>query len=170
MSPGGAVRDPDASLREHLVDLLRGKNAHLDFDRTVRDLPAADRGRRPEGLPHSPWELLEHLRIAQEDILAFSRDPDHASPDWPAGYWPDIPAPPDASAWDRSVAAFRADLAGLEQLVLDPSRDLHAPFPWGDGQTLLREALLVADHNAYHLGQMVDVRRLLGCWPPAGEE
>ena len=154
----------DRSLREHLLYLLAGGGAHLDFDSVVANLPAAKRGVRPEGLPHSPWELLEHLRIAQWDILEFSRNPQHVSPAWPAGYWPPDPAPPNKTAWDKSVKAFRADLAALGLLVKDPHTDLHARIPHGSGQTILREVLLTADHNAYHLGQLVLVRRLLGAW------
>jgi hypothetical protein len=156
----------DASLREHLVELLRGSHAHVDFKAAVRDLPAGLRGARPEGVEHSPWELLEHLRLAQLDILEFSRDPSHVSPPWPEGYWPPAVAPPDAAAWDRSVAAFLADLEAMERLVADPGADLFAPFAHGKGQTLLREAMLAADHNAYHVGQIVALRRLLGDWPP----
>ena len=154
----------DQSLREHLVFLLAGKGAHLDFDAAVANLPDALRGVRPQGLPHSPWELLEHLRIAQRDILEFSRNPKHVSPDWPSGYWPANPAPPNEADWDKSVAAFRADLAAMRKLVEDPRTDLYARIPHGEDQTILREALLVADHNAYHLGQLVLVRRLLGAW------
>ena len=154
----------DPSLRKHLLELLRGGSAHLTFDAAVEGLPADQRGVRPEGAAHSPWEVLEHLRIAQWDILEFSRDPAHVSPDWPAGYWPATPEPPDPEAWDRAAEAFRRDLAALQALVEDPASDLFTPFPWGRGQTLLREALLVADHNAYHLGEMVVVRRLLGGW------
>jgi hypothetical protein len=109
--------------------------------------------------------LLEHMRIAQWDILEFSRNPKHVSPQWPAGHWPRTEAPPSAAAWDKSIAAFRKDLKAMESLVANPKTDLFARIPWGDGQTILREALLVADHNAYHLGQLVDVRRLLGAWP-----
>jgi hypothetical protein len=153
-----------AALRDHVLYLLRGGGAHLDFDAAVADLPAALRGVKPPGLPHSPWRLLEHLRLCQRDILEFSCNPKHVSPSFPEGYWPTGDAPPDDGAWDRSVAAFRADLAAMQNLVADPAADLFAPFPHGDGQTLLREALLVADHNAYHLGQLVVVRRLLGAW------
>jgi hypothetical protein len=128
-------------------------------------LPAELRGRKPAGVPHTPWRLLEHMRIAQWDILEFSRNPRHVSPKFPDGYWPEGDAPPDEAAWDRSVAAFRADLKAMQELVADPATDLFAPLAHGEGQTVLREALLVADHNAYHLGQMVVVRRALGAWP-----
>jgi hypothetical protein len=154
----------DQALREHLLSLLSGKGAHLDFDAAVADLPPALRGVRPPGLPHSPWELLEHLRIAQWDILEFSRNSKHISPAWPSGYWPAGAAPPDDAAWDKSVADFRRDLAKMQQLVEDPRTDLYARIPHGEDQTILREALLVADHNAYHLGQLVLVRQLLGAW------
>lgn len=120
--------------------------------------------RRP-GVEHTPWQLLEHLRICQWDILEFSRNAEHVSPDFPDGYWPDDEAPPTDSAWDESIAAFQADLQAMRDLVTDPQTDLYSPIPHGDGQTILREALLVADHNAYHLGQLVVVRKCLGAWP-----
>jgi hypothetical protein len=154
----------DASLRQHLLDLLNGGNAHADFDLAVKNLPADLRGKRPRGAEHSPWEILEHMRIAQWDILEFSRDPNHKSPEFPGGYWPATQAPPDQKAWDKSVRAFRKDLRDLCDLVAAESTDLFARIPHGDGQTILREALLTADHNAYHLGQLVLVRRLLGAW------
>jgi hypothetical protein len=156
--------DAMKAVREHVLYLLRDGGAHLDFDKAIADLPAELRGVKPAGLPHSPWRLLEHLRIAQWDILQFSLDARHASPPFPDGYWPEGDAPPDDAAWDRSVAAFRADLKAMEDLVADPKTDLLTPLPHGQGQTVLREALLVADHNAYHLGQLVVVRRLLGAW------
>ena len=157
--------NPDQALREHLLYLLRGGGAHLNFDAAIAELPPALRGARPPGVPHSPWRLLEHMRIAQWDILEFSRNPKHVSPDFPAGYWPEGDAPPDDAAWDRSVAAFRADLKAMQDLVADRQTDLFARIPHGEGQTILREALLVADHNAYHLGQLIVVRRALGAWP-----
>jgi hypothetical protein len=157
-----------AGLREHLLDLLGGGHAHLDFERAIADLSAELRGARPPGLPHTPWRLVEHMRIAQWDILRFSVDPEHVSPAFPDGYWPEGDAPPDPGAWDRCVAAFRADLQAMMDLVAAPATDLFAPIPHGQGQTILREALLVADHNAYHLGQLVTVRRLLGAWYDAG--
>jgi DinB superfamily len=153
-----------ARLREHLLALLRGEGAHLDFESAIADLPEKLRGARPSGLPHTPWRLVEHMRIAQWDILKFSIDPHHVSPEFPDGYWPIGDAPPDPSAWDQTIAAFRTDLEAMQRLVADPATDLFAPIPGGQGQTILREALLVADHNAYHLGQLVVVRRLLGAW------
>ena len=162
------ARDTTAALREHLLYLLRGGGAHLDFEKAIANLPAPLRGAKPPGQPHTPWRLLEHLRICQWDILEFSRNPRHVSPSFPDGYWPRGDTPPDAGAWDRSVAGFRADLKAMQDLVADPTTDLFARIPHGEGQTVLREALLVADHNAYHLGQMVLVRRLLGAWPDDG--
>jgi hypothetical protein len=160
--------DPHKSLREHLLNLLTGGGAHLSFDQAIAGIPAELRGKTVAPAPHSPWRLLEHMRIGQWDILEFSRNSKHVSPPWPAGYWPEGDAPPDEQAWDRSVERFRADLEAMKALVADPATDLFARIPHGDGQTVLREVLLVADHNAYHLGQLVVVRRLLGCWPEGG--
>jgi hypothetical protein len=154
----------DKSLRQHLFDLLGGGNAHAKFEDVIPDIPANLRGRKPENFPHTPWMLLEHLRIAQWDILEFSRSPKYKAPKWPEGYWPKTEAPPSAAAWEKSIKGFRADLEAMQKLVKNPDTDLFAKIPWGDGQTVLREALLVADHNAYHLAQIVDVRRLLGAW------
>lgn len=153
-----------AALRKQLVENLRGSNAHADFADSIKDFPSEVRGKRPKGAPHSPWEVLEHLRIAQSDILEFSRDANHKSPKWPEGYWPASPEPPDNKAWDRSVHQFCQDNDALCKLVENESNDLFANIPHGDGQTLLREALLAADHNAYHLGQLVLLRRTLGAW------
>jgi len=155
----------DKALRQHLLHLLKGGGAHVKFDEILSGIPAKLRGQKPAGMPHSPWMLLEHMRLAQWDILEFSRSPQHVSPDFPAGYWPRTEAPPSSAAWNKSVRNFRKDLKAMQALVANPRTDLFARIPWGDGQTILREALLVADHNAYHLGQLVDVRRLLGAWP-----
>lgn len=154
----------DAVLREHLIDLLTKGQAHVTFDHAVKDMPTELRGLRPKGAEHSAWEIVEHLRIAQWDILEFSRDAKHKSPDWPSGYWPKSPASSDEKAWDKSVRAFRHDLKAMCALVEDAKTDLYAKIPHGDGQTILREALLAADHNAYHIGELVLVRRLLGAW------
>ena len=154
----------DSALREHLVQLLTGSHAHVDFDAAIKGLPTKLQGEHPEGAEHTPWELLEHLRIAQWDILEFSRDAKHQSPEWPGGYWPSTAAPPDEHAWEKSVRAFRRDLKALCDLVTDPATDLYAEIPHGDGQTILREALLTADHNSYHLGQLLITRKLLGAW------
>jgi hypothetical protein len=154
----------DRILREHLADLLSNGHAHLNFDKAVADLPITLRGAKHPDVVHTPWRLVEHMRIAQWDILRFCVDPGHVSPDFPAGYWPQGDGPDDAKGWDHSVAGFRADLKAMIHLVTDPATDLFTPLPHGQGQTVLREALLVADHNAYHLGQLVTVRRLLGAW------
>jgi len=151
-------------LREHLTNLLSGRGAHLDWEAAFAGIPPKLQGIRPEGLPHSAWELLEHMRIAQWDILEFSRDPKHVSPDWPAGYWPESAEPPNTKAWGKSLKTFARDLAAMKRLVVNPTTDLFARIPHGTGQTILREALLVADHNAYHLGQVIVLRRLLGAW------
>lgn len=152
------------TVKEHLVELLKGGQAHVEFEGAVKDWPANLQGKKPKGAAHSGWEVLEHMRIAQWDILEFTRNPKHVSPEFPAGYWPETQAPPDKHAWERSVEAFRADLMAMIQIVQSESRDLHAPFPHGDGQTVLREVLVLADHNAYHLGELVLLRRLLGAW------
>ena len=154
----------DQTLRDHLVKLLQGRGAHLDLDEALKDLPAELRGKKAPGLPHTVWQLLEHIRIAQWDILDFSRNPDYTAPKWPDDYWPDSAAPPDAAAWEASVEAVHRDLKAMQDLVADPKTDLYAKIPWGEGQTILREAMLVADHNGYHLGQIVSVRQALGAW------
>jgi hypothetical protein len=153
------------SLRQHLLYLLQGGGAHVKFDDVIAGIPPKLRGQKPAGLPHSLWMLLEHMRIAQWDILEFSRNPKHISPKWPEGHWPRTEAPPSPAAWNASIKKFRQDLKATQNLLNNPKTDLFARIPWGDGQTILREALLVADHNAYHLGQMLDARRLLGAWP-----
>lgn len=158
----------DRALRNHILYLLRGGGAHLGFDEVMSGFPAPMRGVKPPETEHSAWQILEHMRIAQWDILEFSRNSGHSSPKFPEGYWPSSAAPPDESAWERSVAAFRADLRAMEQLV-DGNTDLFARLRHPQAQaehTLLREALLAADHNAYHLGQIVLLRRLLGAWRP----
>lgn len=151
-------------LREHLINLLTGESAHASFEAAVKEMPPSIRGTRPKGAAHSPWEVLEHLRITQWDILEFTRDPKHVSPDFPAGYWPAAQAPPDAKAWDRSAGAFQADLKAIADLTAKESADLLAPLPHAPDKTILREVLLVADHNAYHLGELVLLRRILGAW------
>ncbi len=151
-------------LREHLAYLLDGGGAHARFDDAVKDLPENLRGVKPDGLQHTAWMLAEHLRIAQWDILDFSRNVKYESMKWPDDYWPPEEAPPSAEAWDKSLKRFKRDLQAMKDLVSDPKTDLYAKIPWGEGQTVLREALLVADHNAYHIGQLVDLRRLLGAW------
>jgi DinB superfamily len=154
----------DEALRQQLAKVIDWNEAHADFHAAVDDFPANLRGRVPQGLPYSAWQLLEHIRLALWDILEFSRDARHKSPPWPEGYWPKTAEPPSADAWDKSVKEIEKYVEAMRELITDPSRDLFAPLPHGTGQTLLREALLVADHNAYHLGQLVLLRRALGAW------
>jgi len=151
----------DQALREHLLYLLRGGGAHIDFEKLIADFPLAAINRKVAPVPYTPWHVLEHMRIAQSDILEFSRNAAHVSPAWPEGYWPAPEAEADEAAWLGSIAAFRADLAAMIQLLEDPATDLFARIPHGTGQTVLREALLVADHNAYHLGVLATLKRLL---------
>jgi len=148
-------------LRKHLADTLRMKGAHLTFDEAVSDFPTDQRGAKPHGAPHSAWELLEHMRLAQEDILDFSRNPKYKERKFPDDYWPPTAEPPSPDAWDESVKQFQHDLKEMQQLIADTTQDLLAKLPHGAGQTLLREALLVADHNSYHLGQLVFLRKML---------
>jgi hypothetical protein len=154
----------EKALREHVVNLLSGRGAHVDWKDSFSGVSPKLRGVRPSELPYSLWELLEHMRIAQWDILEFSRDAKHVSPEWPAGYWPSTEAPPSAKAWEKSLKLFARDLAAMKKFVANSKTDLFAKIPHGTGQTILREALLVADHNAYHLGQVLTVRRILGIW------
>jgi hypothetical protein len=152
------------SLPEHLVELLAGGHAHIDFESAVKDWPADLQGKKLEGAAHTPWEVLEHMRIAQQDILEFTRNPRHVSPEFPAGYWPTTQAPADSKAWNKTLAAFRTDLKAIVKIVENKSTDFFTPFAHGEGQTVLREVLLVADHNAYHLGELLLLRRQLGAW------
>jgi len=155
----------DQALREQLVALLKGGGAHVHFMDALDGFPEAKRGTFVEGLAHTGWQLIEHVRIAQWDIVEFSRDAKHVSPGFPEGYWPKTPVPPDQAAWQKSVEAFQQDLEEMIKLVNNPKTDLYMVIPHGDGQTILRQALLLADHNAYHLGQLIDLRRALGAWP-----
>ena len=161
------MTDEQAPLRKQVIALLRGGQAHVTFDDALKDLPAELRGTVPPKLPYSAWQLLEHLRITQRDILNFSAPPTggYQPLEWPEDYWPRSPLPPGPRAWDQSIAAIRTDLEHFEALIQNPGADLFKPFRWGDGQNLLREALLIADHTAYHLGELVVLRRLLGAWP-----
>jgi uncharacterized damage-inducible protein DinB len=154
----------DKALRSHVLELLRGGHAHAGLDSAVADFPPKLRGQKPKGAEHTAWQLLEHIRIAQRDILEFSRNAKHVSPKWPEGYWPQTEGPPSAAAWNASIRQVRGDQKAMEKLVTSKTSDLFAKIPHGTGQTLLREALLLADHNAYHLGQLVLLRRLLGAW------
>jgi uncharacterized damage-inducible protein DinB len=170
MVPCEAVNQSMASqdpLRTHLLKVLDWHEAHVDFEAAITGIPADLRGARREGLPYSPWQLLEHMRIAQHDILDFCRNAAYAEMKWPDDYWPKDPAPPTAQAWDAAVAAFKRDREEVKALVADPKVDLFATIPHGTGQTYLREVFLIVDHNAYHLGQLVAVRRQLVVWPTA---
>jgi len=150
----------DEQLRHELVDLLEGRGAHAEVVPALAAFPVKLAGEKPEGAPHTGWELVEHMRIAQHDILEFAKDARFESPPWPAGYWPKTPAPPDAKAWGRALASFEQDLRAMIERVSDPEIDLFASIPHGEA-TLLHEALILADHNAYHLGQLVMLRRQL---------
>lgn len=152
------MKDP---VREQVIKLLRGGQAHLTLEDVVKDLPARLRGLKPTGAPHTAWQLVEHMRIALWDILEFSRDAKHISPPWPDGYWPKDDDPPSDAAWTSSIESIRRDMAAMEKLVEDPKTDLYSKIPHGTGQNILREALLVADHNAYHVGQLMLLRRML---------
>jgi hypothetical protein len=156
--------DADKDLREHLVHILEGSHAHPSWKSVLKNFPLDRIGEKPPGSPHSAWELFEHMRIAQWDILRFSQSAGHVSPKFPEGYWPKEPQPQNQAQWDESLRSFEKDLEEFIAMVRDPRRDLNSQFPWGDGQNLLREALVLADHNSYHLGQLVLVRKLLGVW------
>lgn len=154
----------DKLARTQLLEMLKGGAAHLTFDDAIAGLAPSLRGAKPPGQPHTPWRLLEHMRIAQWDILEFIRNPKHKSPKWPDQYWPQGDAPTKSSEWDDSVKKFHTDAKAIQKLVADPANNLFAPLPHGEGQSLFREAMLVVDHTAYHLGQLVIVRRMLGAW------
>jgi len=160
-----SLPNADRELREQVVYLLKGGGAHVHFMDALDDFPSGKYGTFANALPHTGWQLLEHTRLAQWDILEFTRNPKHVSPPFPAGYWPKTPMPADEKAWQESVAAFQRDLQDMVRLVQDPKTDLFAKIPHGQGQSILREALVLADHNSYHLGQLVDLRRALGAWP-----
>ena len=155
----------DSAIRDHLARVLVWDEAHATYDTAVADLPSALRGRVPQGLPYSPWQLVEHLRITQHDLLEFCHDADSRELAWPDEYWPTSPVPPSADAWDGSVRRYREDRAALQELARDPAVDLTARIPHGTGQSYLREILLAVDHAAYHIGELIVVRRLLGAWP-----
>lgn len=156
--------DDEKVLRKHLLQFLDGHQAHVDFDDAIKDLPSKLRGAKSDGIVHSVWELLEHMRLAQLDILEFIRNPDYESPPWPEGYWPDSESPTNTAAWNKSIKSYKADLKALKDIAEDPKTDLFDKIPHGTGQTILREILLVVDHSAYHLGQLVLVRKALGAW------
>jgi hypothetical protein len=155
--------DQDKLLRKHLRKLLNWEDAHVNFDTALDGIPHRVRGAVPEGLPYSPWQLIEHLRLTQRDILEFCRNPEYVEPA-PESYWPSSATPPTTQAWEESIAAFRRDRDKLKQLAGDTTVNLFDQIPHGNGQTYIRELLLVADHNAYHVAQLVAVRRCLGVW------
>jgi len=161
---GEPTKTEDTVLRNQLVELLRGGSAHADFDTCVDRLPPECYGTKPNGAPHSAWQLLEHMRIALHDLLVFSTDSHYMAPKWPDNYWPRNEAPESAEEWQISANAIRADLAEFEELIQNPNTNLYAKIPWGEGQTFLREVLLAADHNSYHLGQLVMLRKQLDAW------
>lgn len=156
--------DQDKSLREHVTNLLDGKGAHLTLEEALETLSNDARGKKPANTPHTIWRLLEHIRIAQHDIVDFCTNPKYKELNWPDDYWPKHDAPKNDAEWEKSVESVQQDAERMKELVSDSKIDLFAKIPWGDGQTYLREALLVADHNAYHIGEIVAVRRALGEW------
>jgi hypothetical protein len=158
-------RASSTTLREQLAKVLAWEDAHASFDAAIKGLPAKVRGKQPPGLPYSPWQLIEHLRITQRDILEFCTNSNYRELHWPDDYWPAGETPPNPDAWDASVRQFTQDRASLQQLSRDPAIDLESAIPHGQGQTYLRELLLAADHAAYHIGQLIVVRRLLSVWP-----
>jgi len=161
--------DRDAFLRKQLADMLRERSSHARIEEATAGFPTERRGTVPAGLPYSAWMVLEHIRTVQWDFLNFCRDPGHVSPPWPGGYWPEDPVPPGEGSWDRSIAALKADLEAMAVLVEDPATDIWVSRPWMDGWTILREVLLSIDHLAYHLGEIVVIRRALGGWPAADD-
>ena len=154
----------DKALRKHLLEFLRGGNAHVDVATVVDDLAEELYGRKPKGAPYTPWQLLEHIRFTVSDLLLFSTDPKYSAPKWPDDYWPAEDAPPSKDDWKKSIKALKSDFAAFEKLVLDPDSNLYAEIPWGEGQTLLREVMLACTHTSYHLGELVLLRRQLGAW------
>ncbi len=154
----------DRALRAQLVEFLRGGSAHADFTSVVDGFPKEVHGVKPKGSPYTAWQLLEHIRIALDDLYDFSTNSHYAQPDWPADYWPKEEAPPSSAAWEASVRAVKNGLADFEKLIGDPDTNFHATIPWGSGQTILREVLLAGQHTSYHLGQLVLLRRELGAW------
>jgi hypothetical protein len=158
---GMAIMEKDDSVRKHVLYLLRDGGAHMSFDDFVGSFPADLCNRKIDGLPYTAWQVLEHMRLAQWDILEFSRDASHVSPEFPKGYWPEPEEPGTPALWQKTIDEFQNDLKQMEALVEDPSTDLYAKIPHGDGQTILREALLIADHNAYHLGALAVMARIV---------
>lgn len=158
------MKDTNAVVIKALKELINGGHAHVTFEDAVKELPAKLRGEVPENMPYSVWQLVEHIRITQWDILEFSRNPKHQSPPWPEGYWPKEHAPKDANAWKESIAQVNRERKEFLKLLDEPGVDLYTPFEHGSGQNLLREAMLIADHTSYHTGEIIVLRRLLGAW------
>jgi hypothetical protein len=156
---------PDDVVREQVLQLLKGGNAHLPLDKLIDEFPPGAFNEPPPNVPYSPWHLLEHIRIAQWDILEFIRNPDHVSPEWPAGYWPPKAERADVARWQETVQALRSDMAELQAIVQDPTTDFYADLPHAEGYTILREMLVVADHNSHHLGEFAILRQVMGTWP-----
>ena len=161
---------PNTVLRDQLLHLLRGGNAHMSFEEAVADFPVEFINVRPPNVPYTPWHLIEHLRIAQWDILEFVRNPEHISPDWPEEHWPPRGAQADRQAWEKTSAEFRQDLRAVQDMAADPTIDLFADIPHAPGYTIFREILLVADHNAYHIGEFAILRQVMGTWPKGRSE
>ena len=157
--------DPDKLVREQLLFLLGGGNAHMSFDQAVAEFPLEYINRLPPNVPYTPWHLLEHMRIAQWDILEFIRNPEYLSPEWPEGYWPPQDEQADEFRWEQTLRDFRADLRAFQEMVEDPGTDLFAPLPHAQDYTVLREILVVADHNAYHIGEFAILRQVMETWP-----
>lgn len=158
------IMNTDKQLRDQLVQMIAGEHAHVSLDNALKGIPQKATGIRPDRVPYSVWQLAEHIRITQWDIVKFSSDPEHISPPWPVGYWPEKEAPEDPQAWKQCLASIRKDREMMIEMILDPETDIMKPFPYGDGQNLLREALLIIDHTSYHTGEIIVVRRLLGIW------
>ncbi len=156
--------DSPQRIRNFILDQLEGGNAHVDFNKAVEGLNPDESGIKIDPSLHTIWELMEHIRIAQHDILDFSRNPNYETTPWPEGYWPESPRPKDRQEWDDTIEAFQDDHRAMVDLIKDPENDLLNPLPHGDGQTLFREAMLIVDHNAYHIGQIVQLRKALGNW------
>lgn len=155
-------------LRKELIFQLNGGNAHAPLEKVIGKFPARFRGMAPPGLPFSGWQLLEHMRLAQADMLEFCTNKKYREKKWPEDYWPKSPAPASSRQWDASIRQTKRDRAQFARVIGDPKADLFAPIPWGNGQTLFHEACLIIDHNSYHLGEIVTLRRFLGIWPSQG--
>jgi uncharacterized damage-inducible protein DinB len=162
--PSAQLSDQERSIRNELLQYLQGAQAHASFDDAMKNFPASHYAKKPEAAPHNAWQLLEHIRLALHDLLEFCTHSDYQAPKWPEGYWPEKNAPKSSTEWNHSVASVHKDLKEFAALLQDPKTDLTANIPWGEGQTILREILLVGDHTSYHVGQLVLLRIQLGIW------